>query len=723
MVPPQNPNDFDFTFWSRSRLPDKTIPAYIRETREHQNNALRHELSKALAIKPLSCRDSDGTYRGTKGEPLDPAALYHIGVPLPPPVTVEPGEPDWSLHVDPRRPLIGDLHRLFADDWGSFRYYLQIFRYTAAGRIPDGLPQCIYDGRIQGGHSIYACDHLPPPPFTGTPRFYRLNEGNQDSQLRNNNLHPDQYAHLDPALVAQVLPHPHERFLPENRIYPEPAPDDAPAADNNTSPRQPVSHNAASADRNPNTPEKSINPALNILTLSEPPTSSHSDAKPDTDTPEHQPHQGETERALGEMTNGNVTRRHNSNTASQTPHRDRSTGGRDTAASNTAKVTRSESDPGQPSLGKNFSTPHHPNNVAPGPRNTSTVPSTPEKSTKPVLNALTSATEKPPKPFSEDQKRMLHLLEIGFTIAEATKRMACSRSCFNNWTARNPAFKQAAIDARDRYCEDIASDMDQLHNTVRERLELWIHAKETPENLRFRAVSLFLRYAHTPHLLPRRLQALMPHSLHADANAMANTNDNPPEPGRPHRSDETNGEPSPTQAKPDQSTTTIDQKAPSPTPEPSHTQIPDATVPDATVPVSAGADALAPDASTAGAPEPARPQIANNDTQVPLHSPTETTDTLPVQDDLASTCEEQQSQRLPCTAPDHSASQPSPITDNLYTIDLPSINAQTKTSERPNQMSHNFAEQPPRTQTPSKPRTFPYSSPLPQPPDGRIFQP
>jgi len=533
MVPPQNPNDFDFTFWSRSRQPDKTLPAYIRETREHQTNALRHELSKALAVKPLSCRDSDGTYRGTKGEPLDPVALYHIGVPLPPPVKVEPGEPDWSLHVDPRRPLIGDLHKLFADDWGGSRYYLQIFRYTAAGRIPDGLPQCIYDGRIQGGHSIYACDHLPPPPFDGTPRFYRLNEGYQNSQLLHFNLHPDQYAHLDPALVAQVLPHPHERFLPGNRIYPEPAPNDAPASDNNTSPGQPVPHNTASADLNPSTPEKPVKPALNALTPTTSSSASRTNTAPDKDNVRRQPYQGDTERAPGEMTSGNVTRRHNSNTASQTPHRDRSTGGRDTAASNTAKVTRSESGPGQPSLGKNFSTPHHPNHAAPGPRNTSTVPNTPEKSTNPALNALTSALEKPPKPFSEDQKRMLHLLEIGFTIAEATKRMACSRSCFNNWTARNPAFKQAAINARDRYCEDIASDMDQLHNTVRERLELWIHAKETPESLRFRAVSLFLRYAHTPHLLPRRLQALLPHSLHADANAMANTNSIQPVPHLP----------------------------------------------------------------------------------------------------------------------------------------------------------------------------------------------
>lgn len=211
-MPNNNSNDFDYSFWKRTRGSNPSVPEVYRDQHEREIKDLRHEISKAYAYKPLSCRDSDGNYRGSRGELLDPAALYHLGIEVPPPVKVEPGEPDWSLDVDPRRPLIGEVLHL-STPWMGKQPYLQLFKHTKAGPIPDGEPQSIRCGRLFDGSSIYACDHQPPPAWD-RPCFYSPDAYAKDWQIRDQHCHPDQFAHLDPGLVAQELPHPFARFLP-----------------------------------------------------------------------------------------------------------------------------------------------------------------------------------------------------------------------------------------------------------------------------------------------------------------------------------------------------------------------------------------------------------------------------------------------------------------------------------------------------------------------------
>ncbi len=115
--------------------------------------------------------------------------------------------------------------------------------------------------------------------------------------------------------------------------------------------------------------------------------------------------------------------------------------------------------------------------------------------------------------FQRNQLRVLRMLKLGVTIGGAVKKLGLSRSAFNNWMKRTPGFREAANAMREHYREDVADDLEPIHNIAREWLERWITDEDTKENIRIRALTLFLRYADKPHLLPRRLEQMIPHTL------------------------------------------------------------------------------------------------------------------------------------------------------------------------------------------------------------------
>jgi hypothetical protein len=150
----------------------------------------------------------------------------------------------------------------------------------------------------------------------------------------------------------------------------------------------------------------------------------------------------------------------------------------------------------------------------------------PKNSCTHALNALICATPErdgvaleniPQLPFTEIQLRVLRLLRAGISVDHAVRQVNISRSAFNNWMSRYDYFRRASIAVREQYREEVADDIEPLHNTVREWLEQWINDDGVPDTTRMRAISLFLRYINSPHLLPRRLEEMIPYTLQGAA--------------------------------------------------------------------------------------------------------------------------------------------------------------------------------------------------------------
>lgn len=112
-------------------------------------------------------------------------------------------------------------------------------------------------------------------------------------------------------------------------------------------------------------------------------------------------------------------------------------------------------------------------------------------------------------PLNSRQLEVIRLLREGYTVVSIMERSKLSRSTYYNWTKRHPRFVKTARDARQQYREVLISDIDGLQHIAIENLERWLRSPDTPESLRFRATTLLLRYAHSPNLIPRTLDALM----------------------------------------------------------------------------------------------------------------------------------------------------------------------------------------------------------------------
>ncbi|MCW5966182.1 MAG: hypothetical protein KIT83_19245, partial [Bryobacterales bacterium] len=193
--------------------------------------------------RPAVERARDGSLRRPDGSLIDPTLAFHQGYDIPPVPHSEPGEPDWNLVIDWRRPVQGSIIDLFAMDVGR-RYFLQRFRYTKAGPVPDGKPQPIKCGRTPDNRPIYACPHTVPPPIRERFSPYTLDPFALDGFLYRQNVHPNQYKHLDPALVAQEVDPPWVvqypdffRPLPIATQPPAPAPQEPQQGDRIDGPR------------------------------------------------------------------------------------------------------------------------------------------------------------------------------------------------------------------------------------------------------------------------------------------------------------------------------------------------------------------------------------------------------------------------------------------------------------------------------------------------------
>src|SRR5690606_8709458 len=96
----------------------------------------------------------------------------------------------------------------------------------------------------------------------------------------------------------------------------------------------------------------------------------------------------------------------------------------------------------------------------------------------------------------------------GRSVTAIMEDLRYDRQTFYDWRNANPAFKLATEQARDDFRGVVADCIHDLQQAVHVLLDDCIRTGSVPLPLRLRSAALFLRYAHSETLLPRRLVAL-----------------------------------------------------------------------------------------------------------------------------------------------------------------------------------------------------------------------
>jgi hypothetical protein len=113
----------------------------------------------------------------------------------------------------------------------------------------------------------------------------------------------------------------------------------------------------------------------------------------------------------------------------------------------------------------------------------------------------------PTSPFTHHQQYALEGLRQGRSVTAIMEDLRYERQTFYDWRNNNPAFKLATEAARDEFRGVVADCIHDLQQAVHVLLDDCIRTDRVPLNLRLRSAALFLRYAHSETLLPRRLVA------------------------------------------------------------------------------------------------------------------------------------------------------------------------------------------------------------------------
>ncbi|MCC7341391.1 MAG: hypothetical protein IT170_09920 [Bryobacterales bacterium] len=114
----------------------------------------------------------------------------------------------------------------------------------------------------------------------------------------------------------------------------------------------------------------------------------------------------------------------------------------------------------------------------------------------------------PNSPFTHHQQFALEALRQGKSVTAVMEELRYERQTFYDWRNHNPAFKLAVEEARDDFRGVVADCVHDLQQAVHVLLDDCIRAERVPLNLRLRSAALFLRYARSETLLPRRLAAI-----------------------------------------------------------------------------------------------------------------------------------------------------------------------------------------------------------------------
>ncbi len=114
----------------------------------------------------------------------------------------------------------------------------------------------------------------------------------------------------------------------------------------------------------------------------------------------------------------------------------------------------------------------------------------------------------PTSPFTHHQQYALESLRQGRSVTAIMEDLRYDRQTFYDWRNANPAFKRATEEARDDFRGVVADCIHDLQQAVHVLLDDCIRTGSVPLPLRLRSAALFLRYAHSETLLPRRLLAL-----------------------------------------------------------------------------------------------------------------------------------------------------------------------------------------------------------------------
>ena len=114
----------------------------------------------------------------------------------------------------------------------------------------------------------------------------------------------------------------------------------------------------------------------------------------------------------------------------------------------------------------------------------------------------------PTSPFTHHQQYALESLRQGRSVTAIMEDLRYDRQTFYDWRNANHAFKRATEEARDDFRGVVGDCIHDLQQAVHVLLDDCIRTGSVPLPLRLRSAALFLRYAHSETLLPRRLLAL-----------------------------------------------------------------------------------------------------------------------------------------------------------------------------------------------------------------------
>ncbi|MDZ7639546.1 MAG: hypothetical protein U5J83_15025 [Bryobacterales bacterium] len=113
--------------------------------------------------------------------------------------------------------------------------------------------------------------------------------------------------------------------------------------------------------------------------------------------------------------------------------------------------------------------------------------------------------EFPANKLTPHQQCALEALRQGKWVTAIMDELDYQRQTFYDWRNANPAFRLAVEEARDTFRGVVADCVHDLQQTVHVLLDDCIRANHIPLSTRLRAAGLFLRYARSETLLPRRL--------------------------------------------------------------------------------------------------------------------------------------------------------------------------------------------------------------------------
>ncbi|MDZ7639065.1 MAG: hypothetical protein U5J83_12595 [Bryobacterales bacterium] len=117
--------------------------------------------------------------------------------------------------------------------------------------------------------------------------------------------------------------------------------------------------------------------------------------------------------------------------------------------------------------------------------------------------------EFPANKLTPHQQCALEALRQGKSVTAIMDELDYQRQTFYDWRNANPAFRLAVEEARDTFRGVVADCVHDLQQTVHVLLDDCIRANHIPLSTRLRAAGLFLRYARSETLLPRRLSTIV----------------------------------------------------------------------------------------------------------------------------------------------------------------------------------------------------------------------